>query len=371
MKRLYFHLISLIILFIPISVSAQVGDDEFGVKPEMKVLMENIEEPISKEFDVSNEGYVDVDDIKEDDIRGFPACELRDYEKEGPDEFYVEITLYDADDIDLHTGSYNLKFLVEICSNDVDFEKEGIPVLDFVNSNLKKSDYLKGEQEIIENYYSVEVDGEFYDDMDFHNYPYGGIDLVIEIEMDDMSTNQAVFLIDPETIDEPSEDGKYIPGWVLINWSAEVVEEEKEDGEITSKFQMRYDLVKLFLSNFLLSFFPIFVIVGIVMFNFYMDPHDGNGHKAALGSVLTLVFLQVGFLKGEIPPLDYLTLQDKLLTISYLIISYPIIGNLLQRKYNIDDDLEAKIKLNRKILKFLPVLIAIGVLFLTGIDYVL
>lgn len=333
------------------------------------VILSSIPSVLAQTIGDDDKGY--VDDIKDDDVRGFPACELRGYEKEGPDEYYVEITLYDADKINLKTGSYQIKFLVEICSNDVDFEKEGIPNLDFVNSNLKKSDYLQGEQEIIENYYSVEVEGVFYDDMDFHNYPYGGIDLVVEIELDDLSKDQAVFLIDPETIDEPSGDGKYIPGWVLTNWHANVVEEEKENGEITSKFVMSYDLVKPFLSNFMVSFFPVFIIVGIVMFNFYMDPKDGNGHKAALGSVLTLVFLQVGFMKGEIPPLDYLTLQDKLMTISYLIISYPILGNLLQRKYNIEDDLEEKIKLNRKMFKLLPVLIILGLAFLTGIDYVL
>lgn len=364
MVGLFFHLIVVIILLsVPISVSSQtIGDDGFGPKPEMKVLIENLEESII-------EG-IDVDNIKGNDVRGFLTCAFRDYEKDGPDEYYVEITLYDAQKIDLKTGSYDLKFLVEICSNDVDFEKEGIPNLDFVNSNIKKSDYLQGEQEIINNYYSVEVEGTFYDDMNFHNYPYGAIDLLVEIEMDDLPSNQAVFLIDPTTVDEPSEDGKYIPGWVLKHWYANVIEVEEEDGEIYSKFQMYYDLEKPFLSNFLLSFFPIFIIIGIVMFNFYMDPHDGNGSKAALGSVLTLVFLQVGFLRGELPPLDYLTLQDKLMTISYLIISYPIMGNLLERKYNIEGNLEAKIKLNRKMLKFLPVLIIVGLLFLTGIDYV-
>ena len=87
-------------------------------------------------------------------------------------------------------------------------------------------------------------------------------------------------------------------------------------------------------------------------------------------SLWTLVFLQVGFLRCELSPLDYLTLQDKLMAISYLIISYPIMGNLLERKYGIEGNLEVKIRLNRKMLKFLPVLNIIGLLFLTGIDYV-
>ena len=87
-------------------------------------------------------------------------------------------------------------------------------------------------------------------------------------------------------------------------------------------------------------------------------------------SLWTLVFLQVGFLRCELSPLDYLTLRDKLMAISYLIISYPIMGNLLERKYGIEGNLEVKIRLNRKMLKFLPVLNIIGLLFLTGIDYV-
>ena len=87
-------------------------------------------------------------------------------------------------------------------------------------------------------------------------------------------------------------------------------------------------------------------------------------------SLWTMVLIQVGFLRCELSPLDYLTLQDKLMTISYLIIRYPIMGNLLERKCKIEGNLEAKIKLNRKMLKFLPMLTIVELLFLTGIDYV-
>lgn len=338
MKRFFFHLIALIILLsMPISVSAQTA--------------------IDMDSDMSNTDH---------DAQGFDDCELNKDEINVPAQYYAEITLRDAEEINLKTGSYHLKFLLELCSNDINFAKEGVPIIEFVNADIEKNDYRN--EKIDDNYYSVEIEGEFFEEMNFRYYPYGGVGLLIELEIEDKGIDEVIFL---KKVDgNPNSDGKYIPGWVLNDWESDVQIVEK-DGTERSRFLMTYYIDKPFLSNFLLSFFPVFVIVGIVMFNFYMDPYDGMGHKAALGSMLTLVFLQVGFLSGEIPPLDYLTLQDKFMTVSYLIISYPILGNFLQRKYNIRDDLEAKIKLNRKMLKILPVLIVLTFVFLSGIDLVI
>ena len=105
-----------------------------------------------------------------------------------------------------------------------------------------------------------------------------------------------------------------------------------------------------------------------MLFYFYQDPYQGNGATAALGSILALVVLQNTFLVNEILPLDYLTFEDKFMTVSYLIILYPVIGSLLQRKFNIQEDLAEKIKLNQKMFKILPAVIIAMFLFLELLD---
>jgi hypothetical protein len=55
------------------------------------------------------------------------------------------------------------------------------------------------------------------------------------------------------------------------------------------------------------------------------------------------------------------------MTISYLVVSYSVVGKLLERKYKIQDDIEGKLKLNRKMFKILPVLVVLGFLILEGL----
>jgi len=273
--------------------------------------------------------------------------------------YQVQVTLVDVGDIDLKRTSYHLRLLVELESDDVDFTAmENLPTIDFVNGDIDKELLIEDLQP---NYYSFEVDGEFFGLMDFHQYPYGSLDLVIMIEIDDMPADQAKLsskLYDPQSL----KTGKQIPGWILVGQSDTTQEISDEGGEVNSRYTATFNLQRPVLSTFLTNFLPILVILSIVLYSFYQDPFTGNAETASLGSLLTLVFLHVGFLGVDLPPLEYLTMQGKILTVGYFILVYPLFSNLFQRRYNPEEDKNKNLKINRKMLKILPV--AVVVMFL-------
>jgi membrane protein insertase Oxa1/YidC/SpoIIIJ len=58
-----------------------------------------------------------------------------------------------------------------------------------------------------------------------------------------------------------------------------------------------------------------------------------------------------------LPPLEYLTLNDKVLTVVYVIIIYSASEILVQRKFNERDDYRKAREINKKMRYTLPIII--------------
>lgn len=129
-----------------------------------------------------------------------------------PAHYDVEIVLIDIGQIDTKQGSYDLKFLLTLTSNDVDFTKmEKLPEIDFVNGDV--DDDI--DVETLEPHrYTIEVKGKFFNDMSFRNYPFSPIDLVIKIESEDYPSDQFQFTsTKPDRLS--TKYGDHVPGWIL------------------------------------------------------------------------------------------------------------------------------------------------------------
>lgn len=196
--------------------------------------------------------------------------------------YQVQVTLVDVGDIDLKDASYHLRLLVELESDDVDFTAmNNLPTIDFVNGDLDEELLVEDLQP---NYYSFEVDGEFFGLMDFRQHPYGSLDLVIMMEIQDETANQAQLsskLYDPQSL----KIGRQIPGWILTGQSDVTQEILDEGGEVNSRYTAIFNLQRPILSTFLTNFLPILVILSIVLYNFYQDPFTRNAEKASLNFV--------------------------------------------------------------------------------------
>lgn len=281
-----------------------------------------------------------------------------------PIQYDVDITLIDIGEINTKEGSYDLKFLLTLSSDDVEFTTmEKLPVIDFVNGDLDEDIVVES---IEPHRYSFEVDGKFFNDMSFRNYPFSPIDLLIKIEPEYQTIDQAEFT--STRLDKLSTKyGDHIPGWILIGVNDSITSVVDVNGRTHSHYVAAFHLERPFLSNFFTKLFPIFIMVSIVIFAFIQNPKQHKMAEIGIGMFLSLVFLHAAFLGADLPPLDYLTMQDKILIVSYVTILYALSEEIIQQRYNKESNAERALKINRKMLKFLPVVMiasALALLFL-------
>lgn len=269
-----------------------------------------------------------------------------------PIHYDVEIVLIDIGDINTQHGSYDLKFLLILTSNDVDFTKmEKLPTIDFVNGDLDKDITVEALEP---HRYAFEVDGKFFNDMSFHNYPFSPIDLIVKLESEENTIDQVQFT--STSLDELSTKyGDHVPGWILVGVDDTIQEILDSTDKSHSQYVAAFHLERPFLSNFFTKLFPILIMVSIVIFAFIQNPRQHKMAEIGIGMFLSLVFLHAAFLGADLPPLDYLTMQDKILIVSYITILYALSEEVIQQRYNKGDNAEIRFKINRKMLKLLPV----------------
>ena len=91
------------------------------------------------------------------------------------------------------------------------------------------------------------------------------------------------------------------------------------------------------------------VLAGLVVFLFGLDPrnHDLKA-EMVVGVLIAAVFFHVIDVGESLPPLTYLTLEDKVITILYGMLGVIMVEIISQRKWNPEDDLQKAEKIDKK-----------------------
>jgi len=124
-----------------------------------------------------------------------------------PIHYEMGILLLDVAEIDLATGSYELEFILSVSTVEDDFTIH-VPEFEFVNA--KHINEIKIE-DIQPHHYAIKVEGTFFDSMDFKDYPFSPISLIIEVEIDHNIHENIIFVANPNPIF--GEFGTFVPGW--------------------------------------------------------------------------------------------------------------------------------------------------------------
>lgn len=276
------------------------------------------------------------------------------HEQPEPVTYQLHIQLLDVKNIDIHTGSYELRFLLVLQSDDVDFtQMQTLPQIDFVNGDLDEPVIV---EDLEPHIYSIEVDGEFFNQMNFKNYPFSPIEMTIILEPD-RNIDEVLF---SATLEDPdvSHQAKFVPGWIFELEYDKIDKVEDHDGDIHSRYTVTFPLSRPVLSSFLENLMPLSIIAIMSVFVFFLKP-TAYELKSTLSVVLliSLVLFHSITLTEQLPPLDYLTLQDKILTVVYILILYTMAEQLVQRKSNIENDPQKAAQIDRKMQIGLPILI--------------
>jgi len=268
--------------------------------------------------------------------------------------YNVGVDLISVGVIDRESGSSDLIFWLTIVSDDIDFTKNPPPV-DWDLTNGYVID--KTGQNIDPHFYKVKIRGAFFSDVDFRNYPYDEINLAIHIEPYFPLTvervvfqvNEAYSVINPDTVS--------VPGWTMGEPTFSAYTTTYPWGDFThfeAIFPVETSPVGIFIKKLLPP-----IILGLFAFGtFFMSSHLLQNRIAiVITGLVGALFFHAIFLLGELPPISYLTLADKMMIAIYgLFVGAGVLILLHQR--NIDRaekahrkyDLKSQIRLDMKML---------------------
>ncbi len=247
-----------------------------------------------------------------------------------PEEYKVAISLIGVGEINREIGTYDLDFWYSIAPTSRNFSVDNPPPeVDFINGKTPNiSPPITGP-----NISEKRVQGIFVGPMDFRDFPFEKIHLIIELEpVNPHTTKKVILSVDPGSGIVPTA---HVIGWEITNSSFNVVNSTYDEGISNyTRYIADYTVERNPLGSFLKLIFPILVVTG-VGFVAYVFPKNFDLQAAlALLPLGAIVFLQVNTLE-QIPPLGFLTLYDKMMVIVYALIANNVIA--IGRQVNVEE----------------------------------
>ena len=271
-----------------------------------------------------------------------------------PIEYEVQIIVEDIVNLNFDEEWFDAFIWIIITSDDADFTLDP-PPLQFPNGIVL--DYLQESEltTIAPHRYVAKIFGTFGMKADYHNYPYEILEMPIILQIHDKDVSQIILKLSPDSKNYKID----APGLIFLGNDVDLRTESFYDGktysQIVSTSKWEYPTESIFLQEI----FPLLVIAGIAIFLLRFQPKNLE-HKAgaAVGLVFSLIAFYALVIAERLPPLEYLTFEEKLIIIDYVLIAFLLVEVLVQQRYNKNDDVKTR-EINKKMTYLLPVVIAI------------
>jgi len=236
-----------------------------------------------------------------------------------PDEpiiYNVGVDLISVGVIDRESGQSDLIFWLTIVSDDIDFTENPPPddwdltngyIIDMTGTNIEP------------HFYKTKIRGAFFSDVDFRNYPYDEITLSIHIEpYFPLVTNQVVFqvnedysLVNPDTVS--------VPGWTMGEPTFSTYTTTYPWGDFTH-FEANFPIETSPFDIFIKKLLPPIILAFFGFGTFIMSSNTlQNRIAVTVTCLIGSLFFHAIFLLGELPPISYLTLADKMMIAIYTV----------------------------------------------------
>lgn len=283
-----------------------------------------------------------------------------------PLDYHIGILVTTIGEIDKKTGSYELIFVLTVVSDKIDFTKCPPPSQWVFTNGYVKSMWGEFTEP---HFHKVIIHGVFFDEFDFRNYPFEEIDLSIQMGPGLPLTSENTQFSANEEFSGLSIAERYVSGYDVGNIQLEISETQVPWGtfpHLSAIIPLTNDPGTIFMKKI----FPAIILAGFGYSTFFMSPKILQDRIAIIGAVLVgAIFFHAVFLLGEIPPLGYLTIADKVMITVYSVFSFTLLTVLLQQRYlnslnNTDENYIISIGKNvdKKLIKLTP-LFAIMIFF--------
>jgi hypothetical protein len=264
----------------------------------------------------------------------------------GPQEYKVGIQLMSVKNVDRLSGTYDLTFWVTVVSDKTDFTVNPPPELDFVNGDQIT---ISGEN-LEPHLKKFKVSGVFQNGFDFRNYPFEQLDLPIIIEsFFPLTADKVVFTPNIEYSGQDSSANGDIPGWELSPGMIENTTHDYPWGKF-SRLVAHYDVSSPPFMTLLKKLFTVLILDGLCIGAFWFKPDSLSERTAiAVGAILAATYFHAQFLLGELPPLGYLTIADKIMMASYALYTFCIVSVLVHNRLSLRHGDKYDLNYSRKV----------------------
>lgn len=253
-----------------------------------------------------------------------------DCDKLEPMTYNMGLDLSTIGEIDRKTGSYELVFWLTVVSDKIDFTKCPPPSeWDFTNGYVISSSGMN----IDPDFHKVKVHGVFFEELDFRDYPFEKMKLSVHVEpYFPITADNMVFQVNNEYSGLDTATVK-VPGWEIGAPSFDTRVDSYAWGSFphfTSTFPLETSPFTVFLKKIL----PVIILAGFGFTTFFMSSRILQDRLTIIGtSMVGAIFFHAVFLLGELPPLGYLTIADKVMISAYSVFGMTLIGVLIQQRY--------------------------------------
>ncbi len=276
----------------------------------------------------------------------------------GIQEYKVGIQLMDVKDVNRLSGTYDMTFWVTIVSDKTDFTVNPPPELDFVNGDQIQTSGLDLEPHLKK----FKVSGVFQNGFDFRMYPFEILDMPIIVEpFFPLTADKVILTANKAYSGQDSSADSDIPGWNLSPGTVESTIHDYPWGHF-SRLVVHYDVSSPAFMTLLKKLFTVLILDGLVIGAFWFKPDSLSERTAiAVGAILAATYFHAQFLLGELPPLGYLTVADKIMMASYALYTFCIISvlvhNRLSLRYGDKYDLNYSRKVDFKMRIIAPIVL--------------
>lgn len=266
-------------------------------------------------------------------------------------EYQIGISLINIGEIDKKVGTYEMDFWYSVSSDKIDLTENPPPEVDFINGRILETRSEFTNPQIIEK----RILGKFTSNMDFRDFPFERIPLQIKIEpFPQWPTQKAVFTVNKESGTDPTAT---VPGWKIVDSNFKILE-SKYGQNTYSQFVGEYVIQQDMLGSFLKTIFPILIILGVSFVAYIIPKNYDIVTELSLLPLLALVFFHVNTIE-QLPPLGYMTIFDKVMIISYVLIMNNIIASGRQIRADEFSGKDRAWHINSFHLKISPIIIGI------------
>jgi hypothetical protein len=233
------------------------------------------------------------------------------------EEVQVGLYLLNLGKFDISTGTFTADFYLSMnCEeNCSDFE--------FMNGRASSVDRIVDTPS--EKFYRIQAN--LNNPVDLRNFPFDSQQLQIVLEDKSRPVEELTYV--PVRDESGIDESIFFTGFSINGWGAKVVEHVYPVYDETySQYVFFIDISRIAFNSFLKTFLPVLVIMLIVMFTFVMDPDKISTRLTVASSSLVATVMFHISIANQIPPVGYLTLADKFMILTYVLLLAAVILNV-------------------------------------------